>query len=127
MSPCYRLICIKIRMIGYISQITSIRKANWDFVVKTITSLLIYLDYYPNRLFVAKNTLYLAKTVANLSITCNKSKITPKNNVINKLVKYFGYCPNYLFVIKDILYSGGLCNPIFNYQVFLVSNHTHNW
>lgn len=47
-----------------------------EFVPKTITILIIYLDYRFNRFFAAKNTLYMPKTIIELAIACNKSKMT---------------------------------------------------
>ena len=59
-----------------ISQIASIGEADSNLVAKAITSLVTYLGQCPNRLLNAKDTLYVAKMVADLPITPNKSKMT---------------------------------------------------
>ena len=46
----------------------------------------------------------MAKTVASLPITRNKSKMTPRSDSANKSVMYLGHRPNRLFAAKDALY-----------------------
>lgn len=67
-----------------ISRIASIEEADSNLVAKAITSLETYLGPRPNHFSVAKYDLYIAKTIANLPITCNKSKMTQKSNFANK-------------------------------------------
>lgn len=62
----------------YIFQIANIREVILDLVAKTITSLLTYISYHCNCLLTVKDALYLAKTVVDLLITCNISKMTQK-------------------------------------------------
>lgn len=63
-------------MINYILQIPNIEEINSNFIAKIIINLIIYFKLYFNYTFVIKNALYMAKIVASLPITYNKSKIT---------------------------------------------------
>lgn len=59
-----------------------------------VNKLITYLGYYFSRFSAINNILYIAKTIASLPIIYNKSKITQKNNLINKLYRafYFARC-----------------------------------
>lgn len=67
---------------SFILSIASIGEADLELIVKAITSLVTYLGQYPKRFFDTKDVLYMAKIVASLSITCNRSKMTQKSNSI---------------------------------------------
>lgn len=50
-------------------------------MAKAIIYSVIYLDQLVNCLSAAKDTLHMAKIVADLIITCNKSEMTQKSNL----------------------------------------------